>query len=146
MIDASGKENHLEWYGANPNHEWRPLMPNTIENLLTRNLLEVFGESDAVKRRLAIAALWAEDGVFVDPFGSYVGYTALNEAVSQLHAKFPGFRFAPIGAPQAFYDVGRLAWGHGPVGGPPKVTGLDVVTVRDDRIAALYAFIDTLVP
>jgi SnoaL-like domain len=119
-------------------------MPNRIENLLTRNLLEVFGESDAVKRRLAIAALWAEDGVFVDPFGSYVGYTALNEAVSQLHAKFPGFHFAPIGAPQAFYDVGRLAWGHGPVGGPPKVTGLDVVTVRDDRIAALYAFIDTL--
>ncbi len=47
------------------------------------------------------------------------------------------------GAPQAFYDVGRQAWGHGPVGEPPKVTGLDVVTVRDGRIVVLYAFIDT---
>lgn len=118
-------------------------MTNTTENLLTRNLLEIFGERDASKRRSVIAALWAENGVFVDPFGRYVGQAALNDAVSQLHAKFPGFIFAPIGAPQAFYDVGRLVWGHGPVGEPPKVTGLDVVTVRDGRIAALYAFIDT---
>jgi hypothetical protein len=42
-------------------------MANAIENLLTRNLLEVFGEPDAVKRSFATAALWAEDGVFVDP-------------------------------------------------------------------------------
>ena len=115
---------------------------NTIENLLTRNLLEVFGERDAVKRRAVIAALWAQDGVFADPYGRYVGYAALNDAVSQLHAKFPGFVFTPIGAPQAFYDVGRLAWGHGPAGEPPKVTGLDVATVRDGRIVALSAFID----
>jgi hypothetical protein len=118
-------------------------MANTIENLLARNLLEVFGERDAVKRSFAITALWAEDGVFVDPYGRYVGYAALNDAVSQLHVKFPGFVFTPIGAAQAFYDVGRLAWGHGPSGEPPKVTGLDVVTVRDGRIVVLYAFIDT---
>jgi SnoaL-like domain len=117
-------------------------MANTIENLLTRNLLEVFGERDAVKRRSVIAALWAEDGVFADPFGRYVGHAALNDAVTQLHTKFPGFVFTPIGAPQSFYDVGRLAWGHGPVGEPPKVTGLDVVTVRGGRIVALSAFID----
>ena len=118
-------------------------MANTIENLLTRNLLEVFGERDTVKRRSAIAALWAEDGVFADPYGRYVGHTALNDAVSQLHARFPGFVFTPIGAPQSFYDVGRQAWGHGPVGEPPKITGLDVITVRDGRIVTLYAFIDT---
>ena len=120
-------------------------MANTIESLLTRNLLEVFGERDAVKRRSAIAALWEEDGVFADPYGRYVGHDALNDAVSQLHARFPGFVFTPSGAPQAFYDVGRLAWGHGPVGQHPQVTGVDVVTVRDGRIVALYAFIDALV-
>ena len=118
-------------------------MAKTIENLLTRNLLEVFGERDTVKRRSAIAALWAEDGVFADPYGRYVGHTALNDAVSQLHARFPGFVFTPIGAPQSFYDVGRQAWGHGPVDEPPKITGLDVITVRDGRIVTLYAFIDT---
>ena len=117
-------------------------MANTIENLITRNLLEVFGERDAEKRRSAIAELWAYDGVFADPHGRYVGHTELNEAVSQLHARFPGFVFRPTGAPQSFYDVGRLAWGHGPVGELPKVTGLDVITVRDGRIVTLYAFID----
>jgi hypothetical protein len=117
-------------------------MADSIENLLIRNLLDVFGDRDAVKRYSVIEALWAEDGVFADPYGRYVGHAALNDAVSQLHSRFPGFVFTPIGAPQAFYDVGRQAWGHGPVGEPPKVTGLDVVTVRNGRIVALYAFID----
>jgi SnoaL-like domain len=115
---------------------------NTIENLLTRNLFEVFGEPDVEKRRAVIAALWVDDGVFADPHGRYVGYAALNDAVSQLHARFPGFVFTPIGDPQVFYGVGRQAWGHGPVGEPPQITGLDVVIVEEGRIAALYAFVD----
>jgi hypothetical protein len=41
-------------------------MANTIENLLTRDLLEVFGEQHAAKRRSAIAALCDEDGVFAN--------------------------------------------------------------------------------
>jgi len=49
----------------------------------------------------------AGNGVFADPHGRYVGYAALNDAVSQLHTRFPGFVFTPIGAPQALYDVGR---------------------------------------
>ena len=62
---------------------------------------EVFGERDTAWRRSAIAALWAEDGVFADPYGRYVGHTALNDAVSQLHARFAGFVFTPSGAPLA---------------------------------------------
>jgi hypothetical protein len=116
---------------------------DTIESLLVRNLFEVFGEPDAEKRRAAIAALWVGHGVFADPHGRYVGYAALNDAVSKLHARFPGFVFTPIGAPQAFYGVGRQAWGHGLVGEPPQTTGLDVVIVHEGRIAALYAFLDT---
>jgi SnoaL-like domain len=118
-------------------------MDHTVENLLLRNLLDIFGESDAAKRHSAIAALWAADGVFADPHGRYVGYAAINDAVSQLHKRFPGFVFTPIGSPQSFFDVGRQAWGHGPAGEPPKVTGLDVVISRHGRIVALYAFIDT---
>jgi hypothetical protein len=37
---------------------------------------------------------------------------------------------------------GRLAWGSGPRGEPPNYTGLDVVIVRDGKIAALYVFLD----
>jgi hypothetical protein len=117
-------------------------MNETIENLLTRNLLEVFGEPDAMKRRSSIGELWAEDGVFVH-HGRHVGYAALNDTVTELRTKFPGFIFAPIGDPQAFHNVGRLAWSYGLVGEPLKITGLDIVTARNGRIATLYAFIDT---
>lgn len=118
-------------------------MDHTVETLLMRNLLDIFGERDSSKRHSAIAEIWAEDGVFADPHGRYVGYAAINDAVSQLHDRFPGFVFTPIGSPQTFFDVGRQAWGHGAAGQPPKVTGLDVVIARHGRIAALYAFIDT---
>jgi hypothetical protein len=117
-------------------------MTHTVAALLARNLLGVFGEPDARKRRAAIAEIWAQDGIFADAHGRHVGWQALDEAVEQLHAKFPGFVFSPIGPPQTFHEAGRQAWGHGPAGESPKITGEDVITVRDGRIASLYAFID----
>ena len=45
-------------------------------------------------------------------------------------------------APQALHNAGRLAWGSGPRGGKPDYTGLDVIIIRDDKIAALYGFLD----
>ena len=39
---------------------------------------------------------------------------------------------------------GRLAWGSGPRGESPDYTGLDVIIVRDGKIAALYVFIDSM--
>jgi hypothetical protein len=54
-----------------------------------------------------------------------------------------GFVFTPIGSSQTFFDVGRQAGGHGPVGQPPKLKGTDVIIARHGRIVAFYAFIDT---
>lgn len=95
-------------------------MTNIVETLLSRNLVDVFGEPDALKRRVAIAEIWTTNGVFAEPHGRHVGQEALSEAVGQLHKRFPGFVFTAIGSPQTFFDVGRLAWGHGPAGEPRK--------------------------
>ena len=46
--------------------------------------------------------------------------------------------------PQALHNAGRLAWGSGPRGEKPDYTGLDVIIVRDDKIAALYVFLDSM--
>ena len=119
-------------------------MTNIVEMLLSRNLVDVFGEPDALKRRVAIAEIWTTNGVFAEPNNRRVGQEALSEAVGQVHKRFPGFVFAAIGTPQTFFDDGRLAWGHGPAGEPPKITGLDVITVHDGRIASLFTFIDSL--
>jgi hypothetical protein len=117
-------------------------MTDATSVLLTRNLLEIFGEADPARRRAAIAEIWAVDGLFVDPHARLVGHDQLDEAVAGLHARFPGFVFTALGAPETFFEVGRLAWAQGPAGGAPQTTGLDVVTVKEGRIAALYTFLD----
>jgi hypothetical protein len=45
--------------------------------------------------------------------------------------------------PQALHNAGRLAWGSGPRGEKLDYTGLDVIIVRGDKIAALHAFLDS---
>jgi hypothetical protein len=42
-------------------------MSNSISSLLTRNLHDVFGENDPVRRRAAIDEIFTEDCVFYEP-------------------------------------------------------------------------------
>ena len=115
---------------------------STIETLLKRNLLDVFGEHDPSKRRAAIEELFVEDVVFSDPHQRHVGRDALDGAVAALHKLLPGYVFNEIGAAQTLTDSGRLAWSFGPAEDPQRITGLDVIVVRGNRISALYTFLD----
>jgi hypothetical protein len=115
---------------------------STIETLLRRNLHEVFGEHDSSKRRAVIEKLYVEDAVFSDPHDRNVGREALDQAVVALHKLSPGHAFKEIGPAQTLTDAGRLAWAFGPAEDPQRITGLDVIVVRGDRIAALYTFLD----
>jgi hypothetical protein len=116
-------------------------MTQTVEALLRRNLHEVFGERDATRRRRTIHEIIGADIVFYDPHGKNTGRDALDAAAAALQASFPDFVFAEIMV-QGLEETGRLHWGFGPPGAPPKVTGLDVIVVRDGMIAALYTFLD----
>lgn len=77
-----------------------------------------------------------------DPQGRVVEHEAVNQAVVWLYRMFPDVVFSAIGPPQTFHDIGRQAWDFGEADKASQVTGLDTVTVRDGRIAALYAFVD----
>ena len=117
-------------------------MNDRIHELLHRNLQEVFGEGDAVRRRAAIDQLYTEDCVLHVPPGAFVGRDALDKFAGDLRATHPHFVYTPHGEPQALHDAGRLAWGSGPRAEAPEYTGLDVIIVRDGKIAALYVFLD----
>ena len=122
-------------------------MSNRIHELLLRNLQEVFGEGDATRRRAAIAELYTEDCELYVPPGKFVGREALDKFAGDLRATHPHFVYTPRGEPQALQNAaGRLAWGSGPRGEAPEYTGLDVVIVRDGKIAALYVFLDSIPP
>jgi len=117
-------------------------MSDHIHELLRRNLQEVFGEGDAARRRMAIDELYTEDCVVYVPPGKIVGREALDKFAGDLRATHPHFVYTPHGDPQALHDAGRLAWGSGPRGEAPDYTGLDVIIVRDRKIASLYVFLD----
>jgi hypothetical protein len=118
-------------------------MTNRIHELLHRNLQEVFGEGDAARRRAAINELYTEDCVLEVPLGAFIGRDALDKFAGDLRATHPQFHYTPLSEPQALHNAGRLAWGSGPHGEAPEYTGLDVIVVRDGRIAALYVFLDS---
>ena len=120
-------------------------MPETIDGLLRRNLHQVFAEHDAIRRGRAIAELFTVDCVFLGPDGRHVGHAALDAAVATLQARFPAFVFSELSV-QALPESGRLHWGFGPPAAPPRVTGLDVILVRDGKIATLLTFLDPSKP
>ncbi|MDT5333077.1 MAG: hypothetical protein QOF31_4374 [Mycobacterium sp.] len=113
-----------------------------ITELLYRNLQEVFGEGDPARRHVAIEEFYTDDCALYVPDGVLVGHDALDKFAGELRATHPNFVYTPHGEPQALHNAGILAWGSGPKGEPPEYTGLDVVVVRESKIAALYVFLN----
>jgi len=117
-------------------------MTERTAELLDRNLQEVFGEGDAARRRAAVEEFYTHDCVVHVQDGVFVGHDAVDKFAGELRATHPHFVYTPHGEPQALHDGGILAWGSGPKGEPPEYTGLDVVIVRENKIAALYVFLN----
>ena len=68
-------------------------MSNSISTLLLRNLSDVFGENDPVRRRAAIDELWNEDGVFYDPNGGiFRGRDEIDRIAGVIKSHTSGFQ------------------------------------------------------
>jgi hypothetical protein len=120
-------------------------MPCSVSALLVRNLHDVFGESDPMRRRAAIDEIFTEDCVFYDPNGGvYRGRGEIDRVAGAVKATHPDFRYQPITEPEEVGNGGRLAWVSGRPGEAPAYAGTDFIIARDDRIAALYLFFDKL--
>ena len=119
-------------------------MSDIIETLLLRNLQEVFGEGDPARRRAAIEELYTEDCTVLLPIGRYVGHAGARPGRRRIAGRVIRASSTRRTSPATGRSGrGRLAWGSGPAGEPPRYTGLDVIIVRDGKIAALYVFLDS---
>jgi hypothetical protein len=120
-------------------------MSNTISTLLLRNLHDVFGEIDPVRRRAAIAEIFHEDAVFYDPNKNvYRGRDEIDRIAGVIKAAHPDFRYRTLASPEEIGDGGRVRWVSGSPGQPPAYAGTDFIIARDGRIAAVYLFFDEL--
>ena len=116
----------------------------TLERLMERNVLEVFGERDSDRRKSVINELYTEDCTFSDfeTDDQSIGRNALNAKVEHLLRAAPGFVFRLADPAQVIHDLGRARWHFGPNGAAPVVTGMDVAVFKQGRICSLYAFVD----
>jgi SnoaL-like domain len=120
-------------------------MSNSIPVLLKRNLQDVFGENDEVRRCAAIDELFTEDCVFYDPNkGVYRRRAEINRIAGIIRATHPDFRYQPIREPEELGNAGRVRWVSGTPGEEPACAGTDFIIARDGRIAAIYLFFDKL--
>lgn len=139
-------------YGASPSAssdlkktENRPNMPNSVSTLLTRNLNDVFGENDSVRRRKAISEIYTEDAIFYDPKGGiYRGRDEIDRIAGELRVMHHDFRYQSIGEPEEVGNGGRVRWSEGRPGEAPVVAGTDFIVTREGRITAIYLFFDKL--
>jgi len=116
-------------------------MSTAIQDLMTRNLFEVFGERDGDRRAAAIAEVHAADTTMYVNGEVIEGPGAVSGHVQALLDGAPGFVFQLSGPIAVEHDLGRLDWGFGPEGAPPLVTGTDIALVSDGRIRSLYTFV-----
>ena len=122
----------------------RHAMSYSISTLLLRNLSDLFGENDPV-RRVAIDEIFHKDAVFYDPKGGvFRGRDAINRIAGEIKATHPDSEYQPLFPPEEVGDAGRVRWVSGAPGKPPAYAGTDFILVRNGRFAAVYLFFDSL--
>ncbi len=114
---------------------------STVQDLIARNIFGVFGERDAAARAVAITEVYAPDPVLHLGAGVVRGTEALNEHVQTLLDSTPGCVFQTLDEAEVDGKLGTRAWGFGPEGAPPVVTGRDVIRVQDGRIAEIFVLV-----
>ena len=83
-------------------------MPYSISTLLTRNLHDIFGENDPVRRRAAIDEIFTEDCVFYEPKGVRRGRDEIDRVAGAIKATHPDFQYQPIAEPEELGNGGRI--------------------------------------
>lgn len=113
------------------------------DQLLRDHLEQVFNERDADRRMAALARLYQDDAVVIDPDGTKVGHRAISQLVGDLQIRFPAdFSFRAAGAGLGIAGVCYLPWWLGSEKNPAVVKGGDVAHIRDGRIQAVYVLLD----
>jgi hypothetical protein len=85
-------------------------MSNTLNQLMERNLLEVFGERDSARRKIAIGVIYTENCTFFETNEEIVGRDALNAKVESLLKGAPGFVFRAAGPDLSKPRCRTLRW------------------------------------
>ncbi|MFV9633785.1 nuclear transport factor 2 family protein [Mycobacterium neumannii] len=118
-------------------------MSESIERLMEGNLLRVFNERDADRRRAAIADTYSPDVRWTDDEGVSVGHDALDAKAQALQdGQLAGLSFVKAGPVHHTRGFGYVPWNVvAPGSTTPIVSGFDVALSAEDRITDLFTVI-----
>jgi hypothetical protein len=111
-------------------------------NTNAERYLAIWNETDAARRRALIAESWSEAATYIDPLMRGEGHEQINSLVEAVQSRFPGFRFALIGAADGYGDNLRFSWGLGPVNGEALIK--DFAELQGGKLKSVRGFIDLL--
>jgi hypothetical protein len=110
---------------------------------LIERYLQIWNETDALRRRALIARTWTEDASYLDPVLCGQGHEGIDAMVQAVHQRYPGLRFARSGEIDSHNDRVRFGWSFALPGGPAVARGLDVAIVAaDGRLSHVTGFFD----
>ncbi|NID05868.1 SnoaL-like domain-containing protein [Luteibacter jiangsuensis] len=124
-----------------PKASGKPL-DRTIVDKLVKNYVGMLNDRDATSRAKTIDACYTYETVFNDPEGLIEGKAALNTLVGKLQATNKNFEFRVTGAVTIQNGAVRVPWSFGPAAQPKKITGEDILTIIDGKIAGTTVFLN----
>jgi hypothetical protein len=114
---------------------------------LVERYIETWNEPDPDARRAAVAAVWAEDGRYVDPLADVAGREQISALIGAVQEQVPGHVFRLLDGESdidAHHNLVRFGWELVPAsGGEAVAVGFDVAVTEDDgRIGSILGFLD----
>ena len=118
-------------------------MNNEKAQIIEDNLNQVWNERNPETRLKAIDRIYTSDAILYHVGNQVSGHGAINNSVTATLKNVPDdFLFTLLRPIVINNSIGRLIWGAGPKGQPPVGTGMDIVHFENDKIKALYVFLD----
>jgi SnoaL-like domain len=113
-------------------------------NTTIHRYIDAWNEADPARRRELVAAVWTDDGSYLDPLMTGAGHDSIATMIGLAQQQFPDHRFELSFGPDAHNDRVRFAWQlYGPDGEAPVAGGTDFATVADDgRLRSVTGFLE----
>ena len=109
---------------------------------VAEHYIAVWNETDAERRLELLETHWTEDARYVDPLAQPRGRPQISALVGGVQQRFPGFRFALKGQPDAHGDRLRFSWTLGPSGAEDLIEGTDFAQLAAGRLQSVTGFLD----
>jgi hypothetical protein len=111
---------------------------------LVDRYIAAWNERDPDARDAAVAAVFADEGRYVDPLADVTGHGAIAELIGAVQAQTADHVFRLVDGPDGHHNFVRFGWELVPTrGGEALAIGRDVGRATDDgRFGAIVGFLD----